>query len=104
VVRIHRGTITITPGTSLTNLRIENTTNSAWLERWGTLAATDTLMIDLLTRTVQLNSVDDYAAMVIPTDVMDWLPLEIGANVITVSCASQVGTAILRWQWARHYL
>jgi hypothetical protein len=104
VVRLHRGTLTVTPGTSLTNLRIENTTNGSWLAWLGTLAATDTLMIDLLTRTVQLNGVDDYAAMVIPTDAMDWLPLEVGANVITVTCSSLTGNATLRWQWARHYL
>jgi hypothetical protein len=106
-VAIPRGRITITPGAgaSLTNIWITNVTTNQQIGYQGTLIAGDKLEIDLLTRTARLNYLTDaYASMVIPSNQVEWLRLNVGANAITVVCDAVTNSTTLNWYWSKHYL
>ena len=104
VAAVVRGMLTVTAGTSLSNLRMENAANGMAFEWSGTLAAGNILTVDFLSRSVQHNNENDYASFSIPEAQIDWMRLEIGDNPITVRCGAISGTAQLWWRWARHYL
>jgi hypothetical protein len=103
---IRRGIITVTidAASDITNMRITNATNAAYIEYTGTLNAADVLVLDLLSRTAILNGTDVFANVVLPEDASYWLPLELDENTIQVTADSVTGTLTVEWQWSRHYL
>jgi len=104
VAAVVGGELTINPGTSITNVRIENAANGMAFEWLGTLVSGDALTVDFLSRSVQHNNENDYASFAVPEAQIDWMRLELGDNPITVHCDAVDGTGQLRWRWARHYL
>jgi len=91
-------------GDSVTNLTVANDDNGLSVGRAGTLSAGDVWEVDFLTRTVRLNGADDYAALVLGGDQVDWMRLELGDNAITVTATALTGAFDLLWHWGRHYL
>ncbi len=104
--RIPRGTLIIEPnaGASIEKPKIVNTQNGRTLEYLLTLNDTNSLVIDFLSETVELDGAGAYADFKRPDAQMDFMWLETGDNPIEVTGASIVGTVKLFWLWSRHYL
>jgi hypothetical protein len=104
-VRIPRGYIVIDPraAASVTGITIANAANAMSMHYAGAVTAADQLVIRFLTKTVELNDVGDYDNFSIPDGQADWMILEVGANPITVTIDTVVGTTDLYWQWSKHY-
>ncbi len=103
---VPRGTITLTvaAASSLTNPRFENAANGNWFEISAALVAGDSVVIDFLSKTITINGVDAYNQFTIEAKQGDWMALERGNNVITITADAIAGTTDLVWAWARHYL
>lgn len=104
--RIPRGTLIIEPesGATIEKPKIVNTQNGRELEYLLTLGDTDSLAIDFLSETVELNGAGAYADFTRPDSQMDFMWLELDDNPIEVTAASIAGTVKLYWLWSRHYL
>lgn len=106
-VKTGMGTITIVPNaaSSITNVRVVNHTTGQGFTFTGTLNAADRLVIDFLTRTVELNGANVYANFSLDSaQQVAWMELEIGSNSIEVISSARVGTTHLFLQYKRHYL
>ena len=105
-VRIKRGYIIVAPqsGGSIDNFTTANAANGMQLTFGGVLNYGDTSEIDFLTKTCEVGTVDSYDHISIPDDQLDWMVLEVGSNVITITADSVSGTVDFYWQWSRHYL
>lgn len=101
------GTITIVPNaaSSISNVRVVNGLTGQGFTYTGTLNAADRLIVDFLTKTVELNGANAYANFALDSaQQVDWMELEIGDNNISVYGAGIAGTIKLYWQYKRHYL
>jgi hypothetical protein len=104
-VRIPRGYIVIDPraGGSVEGITVANAANGMSFTYAGEVTDADQLVIRFLTKTVELNDVGDYDNFNTPAAQADWMILEVGANIITVTIDTVVGTTDLYWQWSKHY-
>lgn len=105
-VPLLRGKIIVRPasGASITNLTITNQTNWKILRYQATLAYPDVLVIDLLAKSAKVDEVNAYGDIDIPTDQMDWMVLEVGANSIVIDVEAQTGNTALEWHWSDSYV
>lgn len=106
IVPIRRGKIIVKPASSasITNLTITNLTNWKILRYEATLAYPDMLVIDLLAKSAKVNTVNAYSDIEIPSDQMDWMQLEVGANSIQIDVEARTGNTTFEWHWSKHYL
>lgn len=104
-VRIPRGYIVIVPRTSASveDITVFNDANDMQLTYEGEVVDGERLVIQFLTKTVELDDVGDYDNFSIPSDQGDWMLLEVGENDITITIDTVVGTTDFYWQWSRHY-
>lgn len=111
-VAIRRGKITVKPNaaSSCTNLRVTNGRNGHYFEWNSSLAANDTLIIDLLIASVTKNGAAAYSPLFWPSNQADLMRLEVddvvgsAVNPITVTLGSVTGTVVFKWQYARHFV
>lgn len=106
-IKTGMGTITIEPeaASDISNVRVVNNTAGTGFTYAGTLNAGDRLVVDFLSRTVEVNGVNLYPDFSLDSvQQVSWMDLEIGSNAIQVTADSITGTIKLYWQWKRHYL
>lgn len=101
-----RGTIVVRPqvGGSVTNLVITNQTNWYILRFLDTLSYPESLVIDLLSRSVKVDVLNAYSSIQLPVRQMEWMRLEIGDNDIVIDCDSRSGNVTFEWHWSDPYL
>ena len=104
-VRVPRGYIMIVPraAATMSAITIANAANGMSFTYGGSLTAADVLEVDLLTKSIEFNAAGDYDQLTLPANQSDWMILETGDNIITVT-STRSGTVDLYWQWSRHYL
>lgn len=105
-LRSTQGTIVIVPETasSISDIRITNLTNSMSFRWSGTVAANERLDLDLLTRTVYLQSTDAFEFFTVENARQSaWMSLETGDNSLQLE-GTISGTVKMYWQWSRMYL
>lgn len=101
-VQIQRGTLVVRPqsGASLADLTITNTRNGlAWTFDVA-ITYPETLVVDFLSKSVKLESINAYNDVVIPSGQMDWMLLETEENEIELSSSAVVGNTDFEWHWA----
>lgn len=104
-VRIPRGYLVVTPGSSasIEDFTISNAANSMSFTYEGEIVDGEQLVVQFLTKTVELDDVADYANFSIPADQPEWMILEVGTNAITITADSISNTVNFLWQWSHHY-
>lgn len=97
--QIQRGTFVVRPqsGGSLTDLIIKNMTNGLIWTFDGAIAYPETLVVDLLSKSVKLDAVNAYNDVILPDNQMDWMLLEVGDNEIEISCTARAGNVDFEW-------
>lgn len=105
-VPVLRGKIVVRPasGASITNLTITNQANWKILRYQSTLAYPNALVIDLLAKSAKVDAANAYSSIDIPTDQMDWMVLEVGANNIVIDVEAQTGNTAFEWHWSDSYV
>lgn len=104
-LQVLRGGLAVIPraASSITDLKVENLSNGHWLKLTGTIAATERLDVDFLSKSIRLDGEDAYSGFSIDAKQLDWMRLELGDNSIKVT-GTVVGTVDFYWFWSRHYL
>lgn len=92
-------------GASITDVLVENLTTGEELEWTGTIATGETLQINTLPQTIQLDGVNEYANTVLPTTQLGFFSLALGENEFRVTFTSVTGgDAEIIFKWSRHFV
>jgi hypothetical protein len=84
ILPVYDGVLTVTRlGSTITQVTVTSPlTNLVWT---GTIAAAQSLVIDAGRQTITNGGADAYSGLVVGASVTEWLPLNVGTNVITVT-------------------
>lgn len=106
--RVPSGTLVITPSTasSVTNLKVFNFQAGLSVQYAGLLAAGQTLVIDFLTKTIEVDGTSVFNDLELGgSSQVEWMSLELDDNDIELTGTLSAGGSFqLYWRWQRHYL
>lgn len=98
-------TIQALTGATITDVTVENLTTGEELEWTGTIATGESLVIQTLPQTIQLDGSNEYANTVIPNAQLGFFTLALGENDFRITFTSvSGGNAFIIFAWARHYI
>lgn len=92
-------------GTTIVDVLVENLTTGEEIEWTGTIATGETLTINTLPQTIQLDGANEYANTVIPSTQIGFFTLALGDNDFRITFTSvSGGNAEITFKWSRHYV